>query len=568
MATNRNDITNKFKDGMTPPEGDFKEIFDNFVHKEDKATIDMIDAGIDDERYVTPALLRVGLQNAGVISGGSILPFKEYKNNFNESSIHLERLAIESSVKVFKNGQLLQEGEDYTINYETAVVSFPELVGFRNIEIDYWYKSTEPIPGNGTNYVDLTTNQTISGIKSFATGINIPDPILTDKAVVIENGIIKMSGQAIESQAFIKADLVSDNRDIQLPDASGTVALISDIPTVVLPPFAKANDSFYPRERDSTQFGPIGDWGYDFSDANIGAFGDIWGQVGQIGVHPAEKYGALGTSCYAFGYNLSVEGYGDTVFGMYNHSDVNSQFSTMFGRNNYNNSYHSIVGGSFNNLPYTYLGHKTVFGQGNMVQGTAGLTSGVALLNKSFGTTVLGQANTDYSNTEQGVNDKGAPILIIGNGSVNVPVGLWTAATRSDAFIVRLNGSVEAPSLTNALINADTTGKSLVTKEYIALYSKAALHKEITAAAYTILPTDLNYTIFFNSASPVTVTLNEGLPNNFECDFYNLGAGTVSFVSGTATISKPDGASLAKDKVATLIRVMSTANYKLKGELV
>jgi hypothetical protein len=32
----------------------------------------------------------------------------------------------------------------------------------------------------------------------------------------------------------------------------------------------------------------------------------------------------------------------------------------------------------------THLGHKTVFGNGNVVNGSVGLTSGVALLNKSL----------------------------------------------------------------------------------------------------------------------------------------------------------------------------------------
>jgi hypothetical protein len=48
-----------------------------------------------------------------------------------------------------------------------------------------------------------------------------------------------------------------------------------------LPPFDKANDSYFPRGRDETQYGPIGDYVYDFSDANKG-FGDAFGQVGQL----------------------------------------------------------------------------------------------------------------------------------------------------------------------------------------------------------------------------------------------------------------------------------------------
>jgi hypothetical protein len=33
---------------------------------------------------------------------------------------------------------------------------------------------------------------------------------------------------------------------------------------------------------EETQYGPIGDYVYDFSDANKGAFGDAFGQVGQL----------------------------------------------------------------------------------------------------------------------------------------------------------------------------------------------------------------------------------------------------------------------------------------------
>jgi hypothetical protein len=119
------------------------------------------------------------------------------------------------------------------------------------------------------------------------------------------------------------------------------------------------------------------------------------------------------TSSYAYGWNVSAEGYADTVMGMYNHSTSSSAYSIISGRNNFNASYNSFINGTFNNVPYTYLGHKTVFGNGNVVNGSVGLTSGVALLNKSFGTTVIGQANADYTNTEQGVNIETAPLLLL-----------------------------------------------------------------------------------------------------------------------------------------------------------
>lgn len=231
-------------------------------------------------------------------------------------------------------------------------------------------------------------------------------------------------------------------------------------------PFDKANFSYFPRGRDETQFGAIGEYSYDFSDANKGALGDVYGQVGQIGVHPTEQYGALGSSTYVFGYNLSAEGYGDTVFGTYNHSDISSQFSSITGRNNYNNSYNTFMSGSYNTVPYTYLGHKTVFGNGNVVNGSAGLTSGVALLNKSFGTTIIGQANLDYTNTEQGVNIAAAALFIIGNGDVDVSIGKWTALTRSNALELYKNGLMILPSVSNALISAGS-GKSVITRDFL-----------------------------------------------------------------------------------------------------
>lgn len=125
-----------------------------------------------------------------------------------------------------------------------------------------------------------------------------------------------------------------------------------------------------------------------------------------------------------------------------------------------------MLSGSYNIVPYTYLGHKTLFGNGNVVNGSAGLTSGVALLNKSFSTTVLGQANLDYVDTSEGVNNSTAPILIIGNGDVVTPIGIWTASSRSDALKLLKNGLLTLPSVTNALIS-EASGKAVITKEYL-----------------------------------------------------------------------------------------------------
>jgi hypothetical protein len=97
---------------------------------------------------------------------------------------------------------------------------------------------------------------------------------------------------------------------------------------------------------------------------------------------------------------------------------------------------------------------------------------------------------------------------------------------------------------------------------------KLNLQKEVTGSSYTILVTDDRYTIFFNSANPITVTVNDVPQDNLEVDFYNLGSGAVTFVAGTAVLGFPDGAVLTQNKVCALIKFMVNNIYKLKGELI
>ena len=175
MVTNRFNISTKFENGDVPSQSDFIEIFNSFVHKdEDKANIQMVEAGIDNERYVTPALLNAGLKNIGIITGNCYMPHKEtFESTFSGTTLPLEKPPIQYSVKVFKNGQLLQEGPDYTVNYNTAVITFSGEVKDRNLEINYWYKNFSSNPGNGgeaidfTNFLHTTGNETKKGILTF-----------------------------------------------------------------------------------------------------------------------------------------------------------------------------------------------------------------------------------------------------------------------------------------------------------------------------------------------------------------------------------------------------------------
>lgn len=176
MATNRTNIGSKFQNTDIPSEADFKEIFDSFVHKdEDKASFQMVEVGTDTDHYVTPALLRTSLQNTGIITGNSFMPYKEYfEDSFTGTTLSLEKLPVQNSVKIFKNGQLLQESEDYSVNYETAVITFSDTVSNRNLEVDYWYKNLSPNPGSGsstaidfTSFLHTSGNETKNGLLTF-----------------------------------------------------------------------------------------------------------------------------------------------------------------------------------------------------------------------------------------------------------------------------------------------------------------------------------------------------------------------------------------------------------------
>lgn len=121
---------------------------------------------------------------------------------------------------------------------------------------------------------------------------------------------------------------------------------------------------------------------------------------------------------------------------------------------------------------------------------------------------------------------------------------------------------------TGGVTKALTAEQGKVLKDLIdSLLEDLSLQKEVTTATYTILPEDNRQTIFFNNATGITVTVDNTLPSNFSCDFYNLGVGSVTFVAGTATLGTPDGTVLATDKVAALIKFMANNNHKLKGEL-
>ena len=167
------------------------------------------------------------------------------------------------------------------------------------------------------------------------------------------------------------------------------------------------------------------------------------------GISDEQSYAANadGQSAISFGRNTRAEGSYSQSFGYL--SRTTESTATAFGFAGLSEGYSSFVAG-----------------RGNLATGVA---------EAIFGTSATAWANTS---TSQGVPDAGDRIFAVGNGFGNYV----TRPTDSDAFNILYSGEVTAPSLTIALIDTETTGRALTTREWV----------EANSVTYTGATQDLN----------------------------------------------------------------------------
>jgi len=170
--------------------------------------------------------------------------------------------------------------------------------------------------------------------------------------------------------------------------------------------------------RDPLNYGNIGNNAIDLSKS----------------LFPSTTNGATGASSFALG--TDVKSSGITSISMGYKLDNSSLDGVTIGINN------------------------TISGYANSVFGVGQIVAGMAA-------TVIGQA-ADVASTS--FLDWNAfptkPIFVVGNGTIQNADINYTVLTRSNAFKILYNGEITAPSLTTALIDAELTGKVLITKEY------------------------------------------------------------------------------------------------------
>lgn len=323
---------------------------------------------------------------------------------------------------------------------------------------------------------------------------------------------------------------------------------------------------------------------FDGGIVNTGSVGGYFGQAGsviqggefrKVGANPdnIELLGAAGGTISA--------GTGITIADNVISADQGASVTRVSGGNGLTGSVTSAgelsvkYGDSSN--PASYItegpngsitpGVMTVFAAGN--PGGAGY---VTIANMPFTNNAGTVTDISIDNTSgltfTGTETNGAHAFATG-GTLNVANGGTGMSSYNQGDLIY------ATSSGLATISIGTTGQFLTCKgttnapewtDGEDLFNKQV---EVTANT-TIGATHNNHTIFINSANSVTITIGTGILAipGFDCSFYNLGAGEVSFSSQAGvTLGTPDGTRLATDKVAMITRVLSTSNVKLKGEL-
>lgn len=179
--------------------------------------------------------------------------------------------------------------------------------------------------------------------------------------------------------------------------------------------------------------------------------------------------GATGTASFAVNQNSIASGTSSSAFGG---AEASGALSFAIGGNRaiaaglgaFAHGQDSEANGS-NSIA---MGNNTVvngaygFGAGfnNNVNGTNGVALGQANTAFSFGETVLGIRGTSYTASSLFSFSPTDRLLNVGNGD---PVN---GSSTSDAFTILKNGLITAPSLNTVLIDAEASGKVLITKEW------------------------------------------------------------------------------------------------------
>ncbi len=286
----------------------------------------------------------------------------------------------------------------------------------------------------GSRYIDWylydNVNTTGTSLMTYTdfTEINNYGPGGVYGGLNITGGIVNlysqsMGGGANQTNLKFTPALALTNINIPAPIISGTYTLATENQIAIIVVTEGGNTGYRLSSVNPDNYGNIGLDAVDLSYSGS----------------PSSTMGAVGESSFNTGIQNISSGYASSTFGYLNTNASNS----------------GLVSGT-NNQSTGYI--NSILGVGHNVTGT--------------NISVVGQASNIISESTLSSNIITSPVFVVGNGTVLDGDPDYSVTTRSDAFIVRKNGSVEAPSLTNGFIDS-ATGSILVTKDWVQLNSPA-----------------------------------------------------------------------------------------------
>lgn len=161
-------------------------------------------------------------------------------------------------------------------------------------------------------------------------------------------------------------------------------------------------------------------------------------------------------------------------------------------------------------------------------------------------------------------------------GSFNTIIGCWDGAFPNAMannvilgdgqgnirFRTTETGLTTVPGQTNTLIDGDTTGKSVMTKEYV----NNRLVEEKTGG-YTLTDADSGKIIIFKTTVSQTLVIPTGLAAGFSCTFVTLTGITLTVTSTGNTLNNAVGTTMTGGKRFMLKRMIAANTFVVMGDL-
>ena len=331
----------------------------------------------------------------------------------------------------------------------------------------------------GAANVDLTA-QRASSYSAFDNNRNNP-------AFIVGVGDVNIGAGGVENPTFVRRNgfVVKRTGDANFPELSTTMIDAANDDSAVTKGWVVDNAGGSGLEAI--------DEGNGVGWRLIGRDADNYGNIGLNAVDlsnstsASSTTGAVGTLTFAQGENHQIDAGYSAAFGWNNkllYAGGNSgsgNFATGFNNTMYEWTWTNINSGYLNklgtsgstggNTPVSYQS-GTLGYFNNSYAGKGSFLIGAGLLHGGAHCTVVGAANVDITNTVADQyyppdNDLLNPAFIVGTGDVDRNIDTAPVFTRRNGFVVLRNGVVTAPEETIALIDAEVTGRVLVTKEWV-----------------------------------------------------------------------------------------------------